>query len=176
MLAIADALVRRGDKPKRTIVFAAFGAEEDGMIGSYYFAAHAPAAVPIDKMVEDLNLDMVGSYDSKSWVAAMGTFKGMPSRTIIDPLVSKANKAGLDVIPGGVSRGSDFEPFCKKGVPYVFLWTPDEKCYHETCDTLEHIDKKHFAQITKFAADFLDALVATDLDLVAARAKKGCGV
>ena len=171
LLAIAQAVKQRGT-PKRTIVFATFGDEEDGMIGSYYFAKHAPASVPLDRIVEDVNLDMVGSYSSHKLVAAMGSFKGMPARTLIDKLI-KTTK-GIDVIPGGHSRGSDFEPFCKLGVPFVFLWTPDEHCYHEKCDTLEHIDLPHMVQIAAFADQLVDALADTELDLAASRTKLGC--
>ena len=172
LLAIAQAVKQRATPPTRTIVFATFGAEEDGMIGSYYFAAHPPASVPLDKVVEDVNLDMVGSYRSHHLVAAMGTFKGMPARTLIDGLIKHTNN--LDVIPGGHSRGSDFEPFCKLGIPFTFLWTPDERCYHEKCDTLDQIDLPHMAQIAEFADRLVDALADTELDLAAGRAKLGC--
>ena len=46
LLAVAQAIQQRPTKPKRTIVFAAFGAEELGMVGSYYLSKHPPAALP----------------------------------------------------------------------------------------------------------------------------------
>ena len=42
-------------------------------------------------------------------------------------------------ILGALPEGSDFEPFCDLGIPYVFFWTPDDKCYHETCDVPDRI-------------------------------------
>src|SRR5262245_25534085 len=71
LLAIAQAIKQRGTAPKRTIAFVTFGAEEQGMVGSQFFVAHPPAALPIGKIVQDINLDMVGSYSSKGFVAAM---------------------------------------------------------------------------------------------------------
>src|SRR5439155_10052983 len=129
-------------------------------------------SVSLDNIVEVENLDMVGSYNSNKLVAAMGTFKGMPARKLIDQLIKKTK--GLDVVPGGHSRGSDFEPFCKLGIPFVFFWTPDEHCYHEKCDTLDKIDMPHMAQITRFADQLVDSLADTDLDLATARTRLGC--
>ena len=142
------------------------------MVGSTYFAAHP--TIDLDKVVEVVNLDMIGSYKSQGLVAAMGTFAGLPARTLIDPLVKRARKDGLDVIPGGKARGSDFEPFCDLGIPYVFFWTPDDSCYHETCDTPDRIDTPHMTKIIAFAKQLVDALAATDVDLVAARKQLGC--
>ncbi|HSD87649.1 MAG TPA: M20/M25/M40 family metallo-hydrolase, partial [Kofleriaceae bacterium] len=88
MLAIADAIKAKGTKPHRTIAFAAWGAEEEGMIGSAFYAAHPPAELPMDKVVQYLNLDMVGSYSSKGFVAAMGSFPKLPARKLLDKLVT----------------------------------------------------------------------------------------
>ena len=161
-----------GDKPKRTVVVALFGDEESGMVGSTYFTEHP--TIDLAKVVEVVNLDMIGSYRSQGLVAAMGTFAGLPARALIDPLVAKARRAGLDVVPGGKARGSDFEPFCALGIPYVFFWTPDNKCYHETCDTPDRIDSAHMTAIIGFAKQLVDALAATDKDLAAARRELGC--
>nr|HEX4312755.1 M28 family metallopeptidase [Kofleriaceae bacterium] len=160
------------EPPKRTMVFVWFGDEEDGMVGSTYFAKHPPIA--LDKVVQVVNLDMIGSYKSQGFVAAMGTFKGLAARALADPLIADAKKAGLDIIPGGKARGSDFQPFCDVGIPYVFLWTPDDRCYHETCDTPDRIDAKHLEPIIGFGRDLVDQLQSTDVDLLAARQKLGC--
>src|SRR3712207_7445055 len=42
----------------RSILFLAFTAEEQGLVGTNYFVNHPP--VPMDKVVAMLNLDMVG--------------------------------------------------------------------------------------------------------------------
>jgi Peptidase family M28 len=173
LLSIAQAMQQRGTKPKRTIAFIAFGAEEQGMVGSYHFVAHPPAALPIERVVYDINLDMLGSYKSKGFVAAMGTFAGSPGRTLMDALDRKHPK--LHVGLGGRGVGSDHLPFCKRGVPYVFFWTPDGHCYHEPCDTADKIDMPHYAEIAQLAGELVDKLVDSDVDLTASRDKRGCG-
>lgn len=174
LLAIAQAIKQRGVTPKRTIVFVAFGAEEQGMVGSHYFVAHAPPPLAMKQVVQYINLDMVGSYSSKRYVLAMGTFPKLAARRQLDHLVAKFPK--LRVGLGGRARASDFLPFCKLGIPYVFFWTPDARCYHEECDTAEKIDRKRMADITALADALAWSLSETDTDLAAARAKLGCGL
>lgn len=56
MLQIAQMLKTSGAATKRSILFVAVSAEEKGLLGSRYFAAHP--TVPADKIVGDINLDM----------------------------------------------------------------------------------------------------------------------
>jgi hypothetical protein len=168
LLAIADAL--HGTKPKRTIVFAAWGAEEEGELGSEYFVAHP--TIDLDKVVEYINLDMVGSYSSRGFVAAMGTFAKLPARAVLERAMKSYPK--LSVGLGGRAERSDHEAFCKQGIPYVFFWTPDARCYHETCDTAANLDTRHMAQIAHLAGDLVQGLADTETDLVASRTKLGC--
>jgi Zn-dependent M28 family amino/carboxypeptidase len=171
MLAVAQSIVQREDKPKRTIVFAAFGAEETGMHGSYFYEAHAPEALPADRIVQVINLDMVGSHKSRGYVAALGSFAKVAATPILKKLVASYPK--LSVAMGGKARGSDFEPFCKKDTPYVFFWTPD-RCYHAKCDTADQLDYPRMIDIAKLATDLTTAIADTEVDLVDAKATRGC--
>jgi hypothetical protein len=172
LLAIAQAIQQRDEQPARTIVFVAFGAEERGTVGSQYFAKHAPAALPMANVVYDINLDMVGSYSSRGFVAAMGTDPKTPARAILERLDKKHRK--LSVGLGGHGERSDHTAFCKQGIPYVFFWTPDKTCYHETCDTVDRVDLPHMAEITEIAAGLVEELASTKKNLAASRAKLGC--
>ena len=145
LLAIAQALHAAG--PRRTVAFVAFGGEELGLVGSLYYAAHPPAALPLERVVYDVNLDMVGSYASTGAVYAMGTFRGLPATAIVQALA--AERLALHVGIGGRGVGSDHEAFCRAGVPYVFFWTPDRRCYHARCDTIARLDTAHLAAISR---------------------------
>lgn len=173
LLAVAQA-VRQGEPPRRTIVFATFGGEELGMLGSYHLAAHPPEGLPNDKVVQFINLDMIGTHSARGFVAAMGSLPKLASRPILDKLARKFPK--ISVAAGGRARGSDYEPLCKQGVPYVFFWTPDPKCYHETCDTADRLDYRAMADIAALAGALTIEMANTDRDLAAARAKYHCGV
>jgi hypothetical protein len=163
LLAIAQAVRQRADPPGRTIAFVAFGDEERGMVGSQYFVAHPPAALPIDRVVYDINLDMVGSYNANGAVYAMGTFPGKPARVVLDDLVKTHPK--LHVGLGGRGERSDHEPFCQLDVPYVFFWTPGGRCYHERCDTATKVDVLHMTQIATLASELVTGLADSELDL-----------
>ena len=170
LLAIAQALHRA--PPRRTVAFVAFGGEELGLLGSAYFAAHPPAALPLDRIVYDINLDMVGSHGSTGAVAAMGTFPGLPATPIVQALA--AAHPGLHVGLGGRGVGSDHEAFCQAGIPYVFLWTPDRRCYHQRCDTTARLDTAHLAAIAALAGELVARLGDAPADLAASRAQLGC--
>lgn len=170
MLAIADRFANT--KPHRTLAFIAFGGEEEGMMGSTFYVSHAPDALPMANVVEYINLDMIGSYKSKGWVAAMGSFAKLPARIALDKLVKKYPKTHVGL--GGRAARSDHAPFCDQGIPYVFFWTPDARCYHETCDKADKIDAPHMADIISLAGDLVDELSSTSTDLAASRKKLGC--
>src|SRR6185503_15285467 len=125
LLAVAQWIKQHDAAPKRTIAFVTFGAEEEGMVGSQFFAKNPPSALPMKNVVQYINLDMVGSHKSKGFVAAMGTFAKQPARKAIDKL--KGSFPKLHVGVGGRAARSDHTPFCKLDIPYVFFWTPDAK-------------------------------------------------
>ena len=59
-------------KNKRTIVFAAFGGEEEGLLGSKFYVNNP--SFPLDKTVAMINLDMVGRlHENKLTVGGIGT-------------------------------------------------------------------------------------------------------
>jgi hypothetical protein len=173
LLAVAQAIRQSKQQPVRTIAFVAFGDEENGMLGSTHFVAHPPGSLAIDHVVYDINLDMVGSYASKRAVYVMGTFAKFPARSILDALAKTHPKLSMGL--GGRGERSDHAPFCDLGIPYVFFWTPDSRCYHATCDTVDNVDIHHMAEIAAVAGELVEKLANTDKDLAASRAKLGCG-
>jgi peptidase M28-like protein len=62
VLELARALAS-GPRPKRTVYFVCFGSEERGGWGAQYFVAHSP--VPLEHIVADLNMEMLGRPDAK---------------------------------------------------------------------------------------------------------------
>ena len=110
-----------GKPPRRSILFLAVTAEEKGLVGSDYFAAHP--AVPIDRIVADVNLDMpVLTYAFQDMIV-FGA-----DRSTLGPLVSKAVGAlGVTMSPDpdpaqGFFVRSDHYRFVQRGIPAVFLW------------------------------------------------------
>jgi hypothetical protein len=60
VIELAEALARRGH-PKRTVIFACFGSEELGGLGSGHVRDHPP--VPLEKIVANVQFEMIGRPD-----------------------------------------------------------------------------------------------------------------
>jgi hypothetical protein len=172
LLAIAQSVAQRETKPARTIAFVTFGAEEQGLIGSLYFAANPPKTVPLANVVQYINLDMIGSHASKKGVAAFGAFTKQPSKKLLEKLDDKFSKVNLGI--GGHSVRGDHINFCAKKIPYIFFWTPDKRCYHEKCDTADKIDYPRMADIAQIANGLAVGLADSSTDLVASKKRIGC--
>jgi hypothetical protein len=172
VLAIAQA-IRQTGAPQRTIAFALFGGEEQGLLGSKHYAANPPAALPMEKVVQYINVDMIGSHASQKAVAAFGAFRGMPAHEILSKLDDKYPAINVEI--GGHSVRGDQVPFCRRKIPYVFFWTPDNRCYHKKCDTVAALDLPRMADIAALIGDLVRQLADTKIDLAAVRKKSGCG-
>ena len=66
MLELARVFAGQRPRPRRTIVFIAFGGEEEGLLGSSYYVNHP--VVPIANTVAMINMDMIGRMKSKSLI------------------------------------------------------------------------------------------------------------
>ena len=66
---------------RRTLVFVAFGAEELGLLGSTHYVSHP--AVPLDRTVAMVNLDMVGRLRDGR-LHAMGVDTGQGLRALVE--------------------------------------------------------------------------------------------
>ncbi|MCP3729668.1 M20/M25/M40 family metallo-hydrolase [Sphingomonas sp. MG17] len=123
MLEVARAFTEVGKRPKRTVVFAAVTAEEDGLLGSQYLAKHAPMPKG-DRLVGVVNLDMpVLTYDFTDVIAFGG------EHSTLGPIADRAlASAGVKVSPDpmpeeGVFTRSDHYSFVVEGVPSIMLAT-----------------------------------------------------
>lgn len=116
LICMAKAFKDLKERPKRTIVFLAVTGEEQGLLGSEYYATHP--VYPLNKTVADLNMDALGSYGRTKDIAITG--KGQND---LDDYIEKyAKEDGLTVVgdrnpgAGGYYRSDHFN-FAKVGVP-----------------------------------------------------------
>lgn len=68
ILGIAEAMAKCPIKPRRSVMFLCFGAEEQGVVGSKYYLEHP--VVPLEKTLALINMDGVGCGDKLSALAA----------------------------------------------------------------------------------------------------------
>lgn len=122
MLEVARAYARSGERPRRSILFAAVAAEEKGLLGAEYFA-HYPT-VEKSQMVANVNVDMPILLYDFSDIVAFGA-----DRSSLGPVTEKAvSKIGVTLSPDpmpeeGIFTRSDHYRFVQQGVPSVFLVT-----------------------------------------------------
>jgi len=117
LLEIARALGRRS--PKRTVVFMATTAEEEGLVGAKHYIAHP--LFPLNKTVADINLDGFWPLGPLPDLVEFGA-----GNTTFDEIV-QATAAALHrrVIPDPMPnehfyQRSDQWPFALAGIPAIF--------------------------------------------------------
>ncbi|MDN3584169.1 M28 family metallopeptidase [Mucilaginibacter flavus] len=116
IIAVAKAFKASKEKPQRSVVFLAVTGEEQGLLGSEYYATHP--IFPLNKTVADLNMDALGDYGSTKDIAITG--KGQ--NELEDYVEEIAKAEGLTTVgdrkPGsGSYYRSDHFNFAKLGVP-----------------------------------------------------------
>ncbi|WP_316831888.1 M28 family metallopeptidase [Pedobacter aquatilis] len=118
MLAIAKAFNETKEKPERTIVFLAVTAEEQGLLGSEYYALNP--LYPLNKTVADLNMDALGFYGETEDISIKGKGQNAIEDYIIAVLKQHKLTAVGDTRPGaGSYYRSDHFNFAKVGVPAI---------------------------------------------------------
>jgi hypothetical protein len=150
LLGLARAFAAAGPA-RRTVLFAAFGAEELGILGSAHLVKHPPARCPTERMQLMVNLDMVGRpRDGKVYVDGADTAKGL--RAVVEALAARPPHLPIGVTFGGGGYGpSDHTSFYARGVPVLFLFTGAHADYHRPSDTAEKIDAGGLVAVARLA-------------------------
>lgn len=153
MLSIARAMARlpESERPKRSILFAAVAAEEQGLLGSEFLARNPPVAA--GRLAAVINIDGINILGPTEDVVVIG--KG---KSDLDKIVARITRWQKRVVVGdqfpdrGYYYRSDQFSLAKVGVPGVYLssgvhvigkpdgwgkeqlrqWT--ENIYHQTSD------------------------------------------
>jgi Zn-dependent M28 family amino/carboxypeptidase len=141
VLELAEALAK-GPRPKRTIVFAWFGSEERGGYGSQYFVGRPP--VPLERMVANLQFEMIGRPDAKVpphtlWLTGY-------DRSTLGPELSKQGaRLVADPHPEqNFFERSDNIRLARRGVvAHTVSSFGLHKEYHQPSDEIRHIDFAH---------------------------------
>jgi hypothetical protein len=174
MLEVAKAFQASGKRPRRSMLFISVTAEEKGLVGSDYFAAHP--VVPASAIVADVNLDMpILTYKFEDLIVYGA------DRTTIGPIVQQvASTAGVTLTPDPEPEQADFVrsdhySFVRAGVPAVSLEPGTkgpgkaardefiEKHYHQPSDEVGLIDFTQGVRFVKLNYDIARALADGDL-------------
>ncbi len=144
VLTLAEAL-SRGPKPKRTVVFAWFGSEEAGGYGARYFVEKA--VVPLDKIVANLEFEMIGRPDAA--IAPHTLWLTGWERTNLGPKLA-GHGARLVADPHPAEKffmRSDNITLARRGVVAQTVSSFGlHTDYHQVTDDIEHIDFGHMTE------------------------------
>jgi hypothetical protein len=150
VVELAEAFSQPQVRPKRSIIFLTVSGEEKGLWGSNFFTSHPP--VPIDRIVADINIDMIG----RNWpdtIVAIGR-----EHSDLGTTLSRINAAhpelGMTAIDDRWPEErfyfrSDHYNFARRGVPILFFFNGVHEDYHEVTDSPDKINSDKEARILR---------------------------
>ena len=150
----------------RTLVFALFGAEEVGLVGSRHYVRRP--AVPIERTVAMLNFDMVGRLgDGRLTVGGVQSGRGLR-----DAVADAARALSIDVRLRDSPFGpSDHARFYDAGAPVLFFHTGTHADYHRPGDTADKLDTAGMARVAALGARVAARLAGADRPVYVALAR-----
>ena len=145
VLEIAEAFVKGGVQPKRSVVFVLFASEEQGLYGAKHFVESWKKGY--DKITAMINLDCVGYGDS----IQVGNGKSAPE------LWKIANQIDETSFNSMVDRtwsggGADATPFHEKGIPCLYFVTTNSYDHlHLPTDKVETLNLVLYEKVVRLA-------------------------
>jgi len=168
VIELARAFAKNSGKPKRSLLFAVFAAEERGLLGSYYYVAHPLR--PIDKTRAVINFDMIGrnetpsaqtdglieiAADTSNELNLIGVINSPDYRAVVERENQRVglklnykwdNDAALNIF-----QRSDQFPFALRDIPAMWWFTGFHPDYHQPTDTVDRINFVKMERILKLA-------------------------
>ena len=183
LLEIAEAFAKSPTKPKRSLLFVWHTGEEIGLVGSQWFTSHP--TVPLDSIVTQLNIDMIGRGGSSDAVHDVGGKPTYGSPDFVEIVGSRRLSSELGDIVDSVNQAqprplafsrifdtpgephqmycrSDHYMYARRGIPITFFFTSVHADYHQVTDEPQYIDYTHYSRIVNLVHDI--ALRVANLD------------
>ena len=168
VVELARAFAGASRRPKRTLLFAVFAAEERGLLGSYYYAAHPLRPLETTRAV--INFDMIGrnetpsaqteglisiDADTTNELNLIGTINSPDYREVVE---AANRRVGLKLnykwdrdAALNIFQRSDQYPFALHDIPAVWWFTGFHPDYHQSSDTVEKINFVKMEKIVRLA-------------------------
>ena len=154
VLELARRMAAAEEPPERSVLFALWGAEERGLLGSAWWVKHP--TVEGERILANLNLDMVGRLQGGAITVGSAetcaAFEAALEAASPDPEALAFRRTGGS-LPGG--GGSDHMSFHQAEIPALFFFSGLHADYHKPSDDAEKLDYGRMAVLT----EALDTLV-----------------
>jgi len=136
--------------PRRSVIFLTVSGEEKGLWGSQYFTEHP--TVPIENIVADFNIDMIGR-NWKDTIVAIGK-EHSDLGASLNRVDQDHPELGMTAIDDPWPQEnfyfrSDHYNFARKGIPILFFFSGVHADYHLPSDSPEKIDAEKESRILK---------------------------
>lgn len=150
VLEIARSLV--SNPPKRTVVFMTTNGEEQGILGTRWYVAHPK--FPLEKMVAEMEVEMIGRPDSLAGGAGKAWLTGYNRSTMGDMLKAANVPIVADPYPQmHFFERSDNIVFAMMGIPAHTLSSYNlHSDYHAVTDDVDKIDFAHVTAVIRAGA------------------------
>ena len=142
------------NKPKRSLIFIAFDAEESGLLGAKHF---------VDKLTSDekkqikamFSYDMVGMLEANKGLHLKGIAGIKNGKDLAQKHASGINL--LDV-SGNIEERTDTEPFGAVGIPAIHVYTGSKSPYHKPEDKADLLDYPGMKKVAAFSIELVGEL------------------
>ncbi len=168
VVELAHAFAANPQRPKRSILFVVFAAEERGLLGSYYMAAHPLRPLATTRAM--INFDMIGRDEAKSDQTdglidipantgnRLNLIGAAYSPDFKNTVVAANRLVGLDLDDRFDHENalntffrSDQFPFVLHDIPAFWFFTGFHPDYHHTTDTADRIDYPKMLKILQLS-------------------------
>ena len=154
IIEVAAALARQPTRPRRSILFIAFFAEEKGLLGAKHYAQHP--LVPLAKTIADLNFEQLGRTDSSEGEnLEMVNMTGFDYSDVKQTLGAAASLTGVRLVKNEQASdaffgASDNLPFAEKCVvAHTLSVTYEFSDYHQVGDEWQKLNYDNMAKVVR---------------------------
>ena len=154
LLDLARYYKSQTEKPKYSIAFIWFMAEEAGLVGSKFYSENP--VFPLSKIKNLWNLDLIGSGADGIKIVNGSVFS---KEFNLMKSINQEKGYVAKVAPRGAAANSDHYYFSEKGVRSFFIYTlGDYKPYHNIYDKAEGLPLDSYENIFRLLVDYVDHL------------------
>ena len=168
VVELAHAFAKNPIKPRRSVLFVIFAAEERGLLGSYYYVQHPLRPIETTRAV--INFDMIGRNEAPS-NQTKGLIEIDPDTSnelnLIGAKYSPDYRAVVERANGSIGLKlnykwdedaalniffrSDQFPFVLRAIPAFWFFTGFHPDYHQVTDTVDRINFAKMEKIVRLA-------------------------
>jgi Zn-dependent M28 family amino/carboxypeptidase len=143
-----------GGRDRRSVLFAAFGAEEQGLLGSCSYV-HGTPTVPLGRTRAMMNFDMVGRLRGETVFLSGGETSNAWSSLVAN---SNEPELNLPLSESSCTGCTDHVCFWQAGIPFLGFFTGLHDEYHGPGDDVPLIDFPGMVRIGELALRVLSRL------------------